>query len=360
MRYPDYILKVLGAVALIMAASSCVKSDVLYDESQGEISISPVSSVQSKTLLGPVADAVYPNGETMGIIAYVSEKDGVWTGSLDGASLYIDGGEFKYDEFLNGWAGWDGNAHYPYYWPDKGSLVFAGYSPYRRGGSPLENVSFDVKSKTLSVTGYQVESYVPMTEAQMNDGSSQYTNDDQTDFMYFLPQPDANGNYIGVNALDAYPAAFYHALALVVFNVQAESYDDVDYICLRGITLHGMASAGDLSVQMSNTPAGNVEWTLSDGASFGSCPVLLYNTSGSSGMKLSTASRKVVEILTIPVGLHNIEITYSLIVNGEPHEETMTYQAQWEAGKKYVYNLILGTENIQLIPQITTDWATNE
>ena len=150
MRYPDYILKVLGAVALIMAASSCVKSDILYDESQGEISISPVSSVQSKTLLGPVADAVYPNGETMGIIAYASEKDGVWTGSLDGASLYIDGGEFKYDEFWGRWAGWDGSAHYPYYWPDKGSLVFAGYSPYRRGGSPLENVSFDVKSKTFA------------------------------------------------------------------------------------------------------------------------------------------------------------------------------------------------------------------
>lgn len=359
MRYPDYILKVLGAVALIMAASSCVKSDILYDESQGEISISPVSSVQSKTLLGPVADAVYPNGETMGIIAYASEMKGSWTGSLDGASLYIDGGEFKYDEFWGRWAGWDGSAHYPYYWPDKGSLVFAGYSPYRRGGSPLENVSFDVKSKTLSVTDYQVEPYVPMTEAQMYDGSAQYTNKNQSDLMYFLPRSDVYGNYIGVNALDAYPAAFYHALALVVFNVQAESSDDVNYIRLKGITLDGMASAGDLSVQMSNTPAGNVEWTLSDGASFESRRVL-YNPSKSGGMKLSTAARQVVEILTIPVGLHNIEITYSLIVNEDPHEETMTYQTQWEAGKKYVYNLILGTENIQLIPQITTDWATNE
>jgi hypothetical protein len=110
---------------------------------------------------------------------------------------------------------------------------------------------------------------------------------------------------------------------------------------------------------MSNTPGGNVDWTLSDGASSGKQQVL-HNTSRSGGMKLSTAARKVVEILTIPVGLHNIEITYSLIVNGEPHKETMTYQAQWEARKKYVYNLILGTENIQLIPQITTDWATNE
>jgi hypothetical protein len=177
--------------------------------------------------------------------------------------------------------------------------------------------------------------------------------------MYFLPRSDVYGNYIGVNAVDAYAAAFYHALALVVFNVQAESSDDVNYIRLKGITLDGMASAGDLSVQMSNTPGGNVDWTLSDGASSGKQQVL-HNTSRSGGMKLSTAARKVVEILTIPVGLHNIEITYSLIVNGEPHKETMTYQAQWEARKKYVYNLILGTENIQLIPQITTDWATNE
>ena len=120
MRYPDYILKVLGAVALIMAASSCVKSDIHYDESRGEISISPASSVQSKTLLGPVADAVYPNGETMGIIAYASEMKGSWTGSLDGASLYIDGGEFQSDEFWGRGAGWEGSAHYPYYWPDMG------------------------------------------------------------------------------------------------------------------------------------------------------------------------------------------------------------------------------------------------
>lgn len=357
-RFSGYI-RILFAVVIGSVMSACIDADVLYDQQQGEIAILPASSVQSKAVTGPVTGTVYPIEETMGIIAYESDMVGTWTGSIDEASLYIDRGEFKYDDFYGQWAGWDGTAHFPYYWPSNGSLIFAGYSPYRRNGVPVENVSFSVTDKTLRIAGYVVEEYEPMTEAQMYDGSIQYENTNQSDLMYFLPRSDANGNYIGVNNAGSYSAAFHHALALVIFNVEAETGDDVDYIRLRSIALGGMPSAGDLSVQMNNTARGNVSWSRSGNASIEK-KVVLDNPSVYGGMKLSTDFRKVVEILAIPMGTHDIEITYSLIVNGKPHEETMTFQGQWEAGNKYVYNLILGTDNIQLVPQITTDWVTNE
>ena len=94
MRHSCYILKVLGAVALIMAASSCGKSDILYDESRGEISISPASSVQSKTILGPVSDAVYPNDETMGIIAYAKEPACILTAESSNMTIFLADGQY--------------------------------------------------------------------------------------------------------------------------------------------------------------------------------------------------------------------------------------------------------------------------
>lgn len=351
-------MRIVLAVVVGFAMSACIEADVVYQH-QEEIGILPASSVHSKTVFGPLSSSVYPIDETMGIIAYESEMVGSWTGSLDGANLYIDGGEFKYNEIYGQWAGWDGNAHFPYYWPSNGSLIFAGYSPFRRGDDPVENVSFSVAEKTLSITAYSVEDYVLMTDAQMYDGSYQYVNKNQVDLMYFLPRIDARGDYIGVNAAGSYSAAFHHALSLVVFNVEAETADDAKYIRLKNISVGNIASAGDFTAQISNTATHNASWKLSAGAAAGQ-KVVFNNTNDSGGMALSTTSRQVVEMLAIPMGAHDIVITYSLIVNGKPHQETMTFQGQWEPGKKYIYNLILGTDNIQLIPQITTDWVTNE
>ena len=70
MRYPDYILKVLGAVALIMAASSCVKSDIEYEASARDISITPVASTVTRSIPGAITGTTYPQGETMGVFAY--------------------------------------------------------------------------------------------------------------------------------------------------------------------------------------------------------------------------------------------------------------------------------------------------
>lgn len=318
----------------------------------------PVTSLASKTVPGPVDGADYPTDETFGFFAYhCNTSAGSWNDPSQTVTPYILDGEFKVRED-NVWGGWNGEAKdkYPYYWPTLGSLIFAGYSPYvRTDGTSVSGVSFSVENKTLSISGYQVEEYSPMTEAEMYSGSTPYENKTQSDLMYFLPKADASGNYVGTNGDDAYGAIFHHALAQVVFNVKADTYDDIDYIRLRRIVLGDILSKGDFVARMGGGAAGTVKWTLSEGASKADKQVL-HNPSALGGMKLSTEYRQVVQLLTIPVGQHGIDITYTLNVNGSYHEETMTFQDEWESGKKYVYNLILGADFIKLIPDVT-EWV---
>ena len=347
-----FVVTILMSVSLLAA---CSRIEHVSDTKQMEIAMNPLASANTKAVAGLITGG-YSEDETMGVFSFYSKlKEGQpWTSETT-VSDYFEDAEFEFKVGLQDWAGVT-----PYYWPVSGSLIFAGYSPYRQlDGVQVQNTSFDVEEKRLSIEGYKVEPYVAMTEAQMYSESTMYTNKCQSDFMYFLPKTDASGNFIGSVKGTTYTADFHHALAQVVFTVQAESTADVDYIRLRQIVLTNVASEGDFSAEVGRTQGGNVTWTLSDGAIQEDMQVL-YNPSTYGGMKLSAQQRKVVELLTIPIGEHDIKITYSLIVNGTPHEETVTFKDQWEAGKKYIYNLILGTDSIQLVPQITTDWVTNE
>lgn len=353
MKRTEHISLFAAAVIFLSLTMACSKIDRVPDAEQDEIALCPLAPAMSKAVAGAVDD--YPHEETMGVFSFYSElgADQSWTSGVS-VSSYFENKEFAYREDALLWAGVT-----PAYWPLSGSLIFAGYSPYKQmGGSPVQNVTFDRSTKTLSIKGYQVEDYVAMTEAQMYDGGAQYKNKCQSDLMYFLPKADYNGDYVGTSKGSAYPADFHHALALVMFNVNAQTSEDIDYIRLRGIVLSDIVSAGNLSVQAGRTQEGTVTWTLSDGAMRKPMQVL-YNSSPYGGMKLSIQQRKVVEFLTIPIGEHDIKITYSLIVNGTPHEETVTFKDQWEPGKKYTYNLTLGTDFIDLVPDVD-EWTVNE
>ena len=345
-----------------MTAVSCIKDNPFVDNSMdGQILFdTPVTSNMMKSVSGPISGN-YPTEETIGVFAYHSELNSgqSWT-SGTAVTAYFEDFEFKHRNDLSAWAGVT-----PCYWPSNGSLIFAGFSPYSQiGGNHIQNVSFDVDQKTLMISGYEVETYVPMTEAAMN-ATGSYINKCQSDLMYFLPKSDVNNDFIGSTRGSSYTADFYHALAQVVFNVEADTEPDIKKIRLRKIVLTNMATKGDFSAKVGRTQAGDATWTLSLGGAFKEM-IILDNPSQYGGMKLSIDQRQVVELLTIPIGKHDIKITYTLNLTGKEneaenlYEETLTYHAEWEAGKKYVYNLILGTDNIQLVPQITTDWIKNE
>lgn len=315
--------------------------------------MAPLTPVMSKVEKGPLDS--YPQKESMGVFAYLSElEDGQSWPADASVSSYFENKEFAYKAEAQAWAGVTAA-----YWPLRGSLIFAGYSPYNKDeGSQLQNVNFEVETKTLSIDGYEVEDYKSISEADMY-SSKEYKNKCQTDLMYFLPKTDAFGDYVGTVSESAYTANFYHALAQVVFTVECETDIDKNYIRLREILLSNIVSKGNFSAKAERTQKRDVIWTLADGADVSTLNVLSYK-GDSGGMQLQTTPLKVVELLTIPIGEHEISITYSLIVNGKPHQETMTFKDQWEAGKKYIYNLVLGIDTIQLVPKVATDWVTNE
>ena len=354
MKFKTHMKVLLMMLVSALLFSSCFNIECVSDGKQTEIAVTPTASVASR-VVGGLLQGAYPIEESMGIFACNSEfYDGQsWTSDAR-ISNYFENEEFRYREDVQAWAGVT-----PYNWPSSGSLIFAGYSPfYQFGGSQTLDAGFDAETGTLLISGYQVEEYVPITNPQMYAADFEYKNSSQSDLMYFLPKTDSYGNYVGTMGVYAYNAKFYHALALVVLTVQAESDTDKEYIRLRKIAFSDMASKGDLSAKVGRTQMGDVTWTLSADGEFRTQTVL--DNTDNSGMGINVSPRKVVEILTIPVGQHDINITYDLIVNGKPHQETVSFQTRWEAGQKYVYNLILGIDTIQLVPQITTDWAVNE
>ena len=407
MRYPDHILKVLGAVALIMAASSCVKSDIEYEVSARDISIAPVTSAATKSIPGAITGTTYPQGETMGVFAYhnaAAEPDEPWTEgatvvpyvyykNADGSDLTDGEGnplknmaaEFGYRSGKGAWGGIfstlraDGDTtdkvEQPHLWPEQGSLIFAGISPYYKFQAvdvdhqimdgtlkPLkEMATFDVQTRTLSVPGYTVGQYIPMTAEQIADPEHEYINRSQSDAMFFMPQVNKDGNYVGVNKLSAYPARFYHALSLVEFKVRAEDDYDMDRIHIDRITLEEVYHTGDFTARVEDDGTVSAKWDNLKGQKnihiFGG----EGGHDGSAELLLDMDLRSVAQLLIIPGETHPITVGCHVYTMGKYYDQTFVVDpntvgiTEWEMGKRYVYNLIIGLNKIEFTPE-TYDW----
>ena len=402
MRYPDHILKVLGAVALIMAASSCVKSDIDYEASARDISITPVASTVTRSIPGAITGTTYPQGETMGVFAFHNEaadpgdpweadaavEPYVYYKNADGNDVLNDGkpmaAEFGYRTGKGAWGGIfstliDGGkktdkVEQPHLWPEQGSLIFAGISPYYKFQAvdvdnqtvdgtlkPLkEMATFDVATRTLEVKGYTVGQYIPMTAEQIADPEHEYINTSQSDAMFFMPQVKG-GSYVGVNKLSAYPARFYHALSLVEFKVRAEDDYDMDRIHIDRITLGQVYHTGDFSAKVNDDGTITAGWTNWKGQK----DIHIFGGEGghdgNAELLLDMDLRSVAQLLIIPGETHPITVGCHVYTMGKYYDQTFVVNpedvgiTEWEMGKRYVYNLIIGLNKIEFTPE-TYDW----
>lgn len=390
MRYPEYILKVLGAVAVIMAAFSCVKSDIEYERSGGDISIAPVASAVTKSQPGAITGTTYPQGETMGVFAFhhPTAAPGEWL-DLDGVSVWKDMSpwEFGYKLKYGAWGGvkskivtgGDGKQTLefddsPREWPDEGSLIFAGFSPYYKYDAinqenlgnyvaVKDKVKFDVQSRTLTVTGYTVGQYIPMTAEQIADPNLEYVNESQSDAMFFMPQVQ-KGHYVGVNKLSAYPARFYHALSLVEFKVRAEDEYTMERVDIDRITLEQVYHTGDFTAKVEDDGSITAGWSLYEDEGYSKNvnifgdedPLTEYED-----LYLDMQLRSVAQLLIIPGPTHRIKVVCHIYIQGREFEQTYIIRPdevgidKWEVGKRYVYNLNLGINRITFSPE-TYEW----
>ena len=387
MTYQKYI-KALWAAVVMTTASACVQIDVDHGTSDGEISISPVTSMPAKSIPGAILGTTYPFSETMGIMAFYSKAEpGPWTDTdVQYAATndpHIDKGEFGYIAEHGAWGGIETTLndgiresveHNPYHWPENGSLVFAGFSPYYKFEAVnVENltkegklkeiknmVNFDIPTRTLSVTGYTVGQYIPMTGEQIADPDHEYINTTQSDAMFFMPQV-VDGEYVGVNKLSAYPARFYHALSLVEFKVRAEDYYDMDRIHIDHITLGEVYHTGDFSATVNDDGSISAKWDNL----IGQKDIHIFGDDGGHDGKnellMDMDLRSVAQLLIIPGPTHPITVGCHIYTMGKYYDQTFVVEPKdvgitnWEIGKRYVYNLIIGINKIEFSSR-TYDW----
>lgn len=367
-------------VLLVMSVmAGCVKSTVDYGTSRSEIAVSPVTSLAARSVPGAIEGNSYPIKETMGIIAFHNSaaEPGPWDSNV-GVTSYLDRCEFGLVEQYGAWGGFSSDLvdgvkvnveRHPYEWPSDGSLIFAGFSPYYKfeatGGStgklkPIKDmVSYDVATRTLSIHDYVVGQYVPMSAEQIADPDIEYANVSQSDLMFFMPQV-VDGKYVGVNKMSSYHANFHHALSLVEFKVRAEDNYDVNHVHIDRIKLEQVYHTGDFTATIDDDGRITAEWTGLEHHAGKDVNIFGSDEPHAPGaeLELDMDLRSVAQLLIIPGPTHRIKVDCHVYTVDRYYEQSYIIRPEeigilnWEIGKRYVYNLIVGLNKLSFSPEV--------
>ena len=335
-------MKRFAIAALILGtALACTKSNIQY-EPTGEISLQPVAEKATKAALSGTA---YTDGApAFNVWAW-------WAGVEPGSSIedvldsddiasYIDKGEFVH----RGNGSWGGST--PYYWPSEGSLVFAGYSPSQPLGGTF---SYNEGAREFIVVDYVQSDNITET----------------VDLMWFdITDRSYNSNKNKVNDQDVngVPVVFQHALSWLQFRFQIKDAPGIyQNWLITDIKLTGVGTKADF--QSEDTP----QWTGHED------PKEIHIWSGS---HLASTTPKVLEsaedgVVVIPQSCaspKSLVVTYNLkrYIGGEDdwlRAQTVTLPldtgidgSTWLPGKKYIYTIVFGENEIRIAPAIEKDW----
>ena len=336
--------RILISASVLVALFSCTKVEVRAPQiDQKEVCFNePVVSNLTKAtgeITGP-----YPPGESFGVFCIQhSDEFTEWSAG----STYINGGEFRYNGSLNGWAG------YPvgYYFPMSGYLSFAAYSPFRAHSTetpqPPGTGHISYGADGLTITHFSI----PEVPAE------------QYDLMFserIYKRQSSTGAGEGYEGMDL---KFQHALSSIKFNVQKKEAYDGDEVKLTGIRLGKVQYKGSFAESITNEKPADFEhnptWDLTDDLHdsytvfSGSLPVTQYglNNYHEIGQGLILMPQVLTTnwdaYITVDYSVNSTEMTATVRL----HELT----DKWEMGKRYTYNIILQYDKITFGP--TADGA---
>lgn len=329
------------AVLILGSILSCTKSNIQY-EPTGEITLQPVTEKATKaahttTVYGESAPA-------FNVWAWwMDEEAGTNVTDFKSAVAYINQGEFVH----RGNGSWGGEI--PYYWPTEGSLVFAGYSPSLTVGGTFD---YDTEFKKFTATGYRQSHYIDQT----------------ADLMWFDITDKTYNSNVNKDALgqdvNGVPVVFHHALSWLQFCFKLKETENPlpQNWRITGVHLTGIETEADFS--STSSPA----W-VKHGA-----PKELQVWSGT---HLASTEPAVLE--STPAGVVVIpqecaEEEASLVISydlkkylGTGTDEWLRAQTvtlpltagtdgnAWLPGKKYVYTIVFGDNEIRIAPTVT-EW----
>lgn len=340
--------KIFLALAAVAALAACSKSEVEYEQT-GEITFTPVTKNITKSMITGTA---FPTTESFNVWAWYNQvpantTPADWNKSTD--NLYVTEGQFVYKSAENSWGGAT-----PYYWPKVGSLLFAGYYP----SSVADKVDYVFDASVNRMIFKNIEQ-----SAVVND-----TNVHSEDLMYFnMTNKSYNSGHVSV--------VFKHALSWVTVNLQREDFT-VNASGYPKITVHSVdfTNVNPRGTGLVDGTDGEIDWTVNGTPS---------NTTVNNGdVVLTTEKQKQIEPLFIPQELTStmkLQINYTIASSeNEKFTETLTVPlagmegktpsattpgtnedvtiSSWEPAKHYIYNVVMGLEEILIEPTVA-DWT---
>ena len=290
------------ATAAAFAASSCVKidQDPIVRES---ISFAPVAAKSTKAI---ISGNEYPTTESFVVSAF-----------YNGSQTYFENLTASYSNPY--WA-----TSTSEYWPLEGTLTFFTYSPASASGVSMN------ATNGVTATGYTIQTNEQMT----------------TDLCY-----------ASTTAIDCVahpnqvPLQFSHALSQVVFRVKAADYyttatNDVA-LAVTSLSLNGINSVGDFANGTWSNQDTPLDYTISNDIT-----TLSYDNE-------TPVTTEIASYLFLPQELGAnaaLSVGYKIVQVNQGQSYTLNNPpvsirlggtiTQWEPGKKYIYTLNIGMNNV--------------
>ena len=257
-----------------------------------------------------------------------------------------------------------------YYWPMQGYLTFAAYSTGTAAQlSGYEDLEYDIQN------GLQLTNYTVSMSNQYDFMLSQRAANLQKDASI-----DRNGNI----KYDGVEIQFNHALSAIKFIVKtADDYQTKGgyEITLNSLSVQGAYTTADL-IQFPVTPATMWSDYTNDSVTSGTdvkpseYPVTFANENPTLSEDDTTLCGDTdTDLVLLPQALngtsHDVKVYMTYTVNHDDMNKPIPYtatldladnltasDATWDAGKRYLYTIIIGMEEIVFAPTIVTDWVT--
>ena len=351
---------IFAAMACI-AFASCTEDEVFTTNLNQEHEISFGTPYVGKTTrVAQELGATYDTNEKFNV--YAVWHNGNFNGWENG-SLYMDNVETAYAAApIDGWKP-VGNQ---YYWPKNGYLTFAAYSP--SGAVPAENAHYAADGLTL--VGFQVANdnaeHVDLLYSKRSYNNKKANANDANGNTY----EDGSTHYKGVE-ID-----FQHALSSIHFTAKLDNAYTGTNITLKKISIYGVYTQADFKEKVNeSTPgtyASNPTW-INHNAYNQTLPAHSAYVYYESGQLLSDAQwvmkdvRGQTDIIALPQELPTdatikIEYTIKSPTATSAIAQTNTFAIneltpEWQPGKRYIYNMIFGFDEIYFAPEVI-DWST--
>ena len=308
-----HLAYIILAVAALLA--SCTKNTVDLPDSRF-ISFAPVAEKSTKTIID---GTTYPDGESFVVSAY-----------HEGVDLYFEDLTAGYAITQNGTKLWETSESQ--YWPLDGSLTFNACSPASTAAS---GVTIDADG--ISASGFTIP-------------------DQMTTDLCFASATVADCSdhpeYVSL--------VFSHALSQVVFQAKAAAYYANTTVSLTSLSLQGIYSVGDFT---------DGEWENQDTEH----TYTLSNTSTALTYSGTTpVASNVCSYLYLPQTFGpnaSLRVGYSITQRVSDTDYTLTNPpvsiplsgsiTQWEPGKKYIYTINIGMDNVITFTASAVGWVDN-